>query len=514
MSDAPSPLFGKLRSFFWPVHRDELKVFTLMLVIFFLVCFNYTLLRTVKDALVITAKSSGADALPFIKTWAILPASLLMMLLFTRLSNRFNTEKVFYVMISIFISFFFLFSFIIYPYHESLHPHQLADQCEKLLPAGFHGLISIFRNWTFTAYYVMSELWSPTIVTVLFWGFVNEITPVEAAKRFYPTLIVVANISSIFSGNLATFIGNLGISLNAQQGTDAWANSLMITSFIIFVAGLATMAIFRWLTKSITDNPLAKSGSFKLSKKDPSMKMGLRKNFACLVKSPYLLYIAVLVLGFNIAMNLTEVIWKDQLHQLCHTPNEYLSYMGKVSTAIGIVATVAALICGKVIERFGWTGGALVTPVILLITGIGFFSFLFFDNVGMESLSIFFGASPLVIAVFFGAMQQSLSRASKYTFFDATKEIAFIPLDRETKLKGKAAIDGVGSRLGKSGSALFFQGLLITFGSLSQTLPYVAFFLLLVIIGWIIAVRRLGRAFQKTQAPEFQADTANAQQIL
>lgn len=514
MSDAPSPLFGKLRSFFWPVHRDELKVFTLMLVIFFLICLNYTLLRTVKDALVITAKSSGADALPFIKTYAILPMSLLMMLLFTRLSNRFNTEKVFYVMISIFISFFFLFSFVIYPFHESLHPHLFADQCEKLLPAGFHGLISIFRNWTFTAYYVMSELWSPAIVTVLFWGFVNEITSVEAAKRFYPILAVVANVSSIFSGNLATFIANLGISLNAAQGADAWAHSLKMMSLVIFIAGLATMAIFRWLNKSIHNNPLAKSGSFKLNEKDSSIKMGLRKNFSFLVKSPYLLYIAVIVLGFNIAMNLTEVIWKDRLHQLCHTPNEYLAYMGKVSIAIGVVATIAAILCGKVIDRFSWTTGALVTPVILLVTGIGFFSFLFFDNIGMESLSMFFGASPLAIAVFFGAMQHSLSRASKYTFFDATKEMAFIPLDRESKLKGKAAIDGVGSRLGKSGSALFFQGLLMTLGSLSQTLPYVAFFLLLVIIGWIIAVRRLGREFQKTQAPGFQADTANAQQIL
>ncbi len=514
MSDAPSPIFGKLRSFFWPVHRDELKVFIPILLIFFLIALNYSLLRTVKDALVVTAKSSGADALPFIKTYAILPMSLLMMFLFTRLSNRFNTEKVFYVMTSIFLLFFVLFSFVVYPYHESLHPHHFADQCEKLLPAGFHGLIASFRNWTFTAFYVMSELWSPAIMTVLFWGFVNEITSVDAAKRFYAILAVSANLASIFSGNVATFIANLGISLHLELGADAWGNSLMMMSLVIFIAGAMAMGIFRWLNKRVLNNPLAKSSSFKLKEKDPSIKMGLRKNFAYLIKTPYLLYIAVLVLAFNIAMNLTEVLWKDQLHQLCRTPNEYLSYMGKVSIGIGFIATIAALLCGKIIERFSWTAGALVTPVILLVTGIGFFSFLFFENFGLDSLSMFFGSTPLAIAVFFGAMQHTLCRASKYTFFDSTKELAFIPLNQESKLKGKAAIDGIGSRLGKSGSSLFYQGLLMTLGSLSQTLPYVAAFLLLVIVGWMIAVRRLGREFQKTQVPGFQENTTPAEQIV
>ena len=105
------------------------------------------------------------------------------------------------------------------------------------------------------------------------------------------------------------------------------------------------------------------------------------------------------------------------------------------------------------------------------------------------------GTTPLVIAVFFGASQVCISKACKYSVFDTTKEMTFIPLGHECKLKGKAAIDGVGSRLGKSGGSVVHHGLLMIFGSISVSAPYVAAILMLVIAGWILAVRSLGIRF-------------------
>src|SRR5262249_12963747 len=101
--------------------------------------------------------------------------------------------------------------------------------------------------------------------------------------------------------------------------------------------------------------------------------------------------------------------------------------------------------------------------------------------------------SPLAICIFFGATQNILSKASKYSVFDTTKEMAFIPLDHESKLKGKAAIDGVGSRLGKSGGSIIHQGLLLVFKSLNASAPYVAAILVGVIGVWFMATKSLGR---------------------
>ena len=113
------------------------------------------------------------------------------------------------------------------------------------------------------------------------------------------------------------------------------------------------------------------------------------------------------------------------------------------------------------------------------------------------------GTTPLALAVLLGSIQNCFTKAAKYSLFDTTKEMAFIPLTPELKLKGKAAIDGIGSRLGKSGGSLIHQGLLVLFGSLTLSTPYVAAILLGAIALWIVAVRNLGFQFaEKTEGLE------------
>ena len=43
---------------------------------FFCILFNYTILRDTKDVLVVTAEGSGAEIIPFLKTYVQLPASI------------------------------------------------------------------------------------------------------------------------------------------------------------------------------------------------------------------------------------------------------------------------------------------------------------------------------------------------------------------------------------------------------------------------------------------------------
>src|SRR3990167_9966763 len=136
--------FSRWRTFFWYIYRFELKKFFPMLGIFFLIAFNYNLLRTFKDSIVVTAPNSGAEAIPFIKVWAILPCAILLTCLFTRLANKYSREKVFYIMMTSFLAFFFIFTFVLYPLRDFLHPHAFADHLQELLPKGFKGLIAVF----------------------------------------------------------------------------------------------------------------------------------------------------------------------------------------------------------------------------------------------------------------------------------------------------------------------------------------------------------------------------------
>ncbi len=485
--------FKGWRSFFWPVHRFELKKFLPMFFMYFLIAFNYNALRVFKDSMVITAPNSGAEAIPFIKVWAILPSALLLTYLFTRLANRFSREKVFYIMMGIFLSFFFLFAFVLFPAREYLHPHQFADKIQALLPEGFKGFVALFRNWTFTLFYVMSELWSTAIMSVLFWGFANEVTKVGEARRFYGLWSIAANVSGILAGQASIFFGEGAVIRWIPYGQTAWEQSLLLLSCVIFLSGLLTIAIFRWLNHNV----IGPSEKVEVDGKAPEkMKMSMRKNFAYLAKSKYLLCIALIVLCYNLGLNLVEVVWKNQIKQLYPNPSDYTIYMGEVTTWMGVIATLISIfVTGSFVRRFSWTASALVTPVMTLVVGFGFFFFALFCDAGSSWIPLALGSSPLMLSVLLGSIHNCTTRACKYTLFDATKEISFIPLSSESKLKGKAAIDGVGSRLGKSGSSVIHQGLLILFSTVSASTPYVAGIFLMIVVVWILSVSSLGKQF-------------------
>ena len=224
--------------------------------------------------------------------------------------------------------------------------------------------------------------------------------------------------------------------------------------------------------------------------------MSLRETFSYLAKSRYLLNIALVVLSYNLVMNLVEVLWKGELKQLYPNPNDFNIHMSYVSSAMGIVGTFLSLfIVGRSITKFGWTFTTLITPISLLVASIGFFGFLYAKNFAYDFSYAVLGTSPLYFVCIFGSAHNAFCRGAKYSVFDTTKEIAFIPLDLESKIKGKAAIDGVVSRLGKSGGSIIHQGLLLVFANLATSSPYIGVIVLIAIFIWVLAVKALGKEF-------------------
>ena len=495
-SDLGKREFGRWRTYLWPVHHYELRKLIPLLLIFFLISFDYNILRTMKDTLVVTAKDSGAEAIPFIKVWAMFPMSILLTFIFTRLSNRFSRETVIYTMFSFFLLFFAVFTFAVYPYRDLIHPNASANYLQGILPLGAKGFIAMYRNWSFTAFYVMSELWGNIVLFVLFWGFANQITRLGEAKRFYGILGIGANLSGIFAGQISVSLYRDALDPTLPFGSSGWEQTMIMLISLILVAGAATLGLFYWMNSRILTNPLYYDPSEARKESKVKGRLSMRESFSYLVRSKYLMCLAVIVIAYNLVINLVEVVWKHEVHELYPNPSDYNLYMNHVTIVISIFATLTALfISGNSIRKFGWTFTAMLTPAILLITSIGFFGcFLAKEYMGTELLSVL-GATPLALAVFFGSAQNAISRAAKYSVFDATKEMAFVPLSPENKLRGKAAIDGVGARLGKSGGSVIHQSLLLSLSSFTASAPYVAGFLLAVIAVWMVAVRIMGRHF-------------------
>lgn len=146
MSKENKNAFGLLRSIFWPVHRSEVKKVLSMLLLLFLLCVSYGVLRNLKDTIILTAKNSGAEVIPFMKVWGMLPGVFLATWFYTRLRRYFNKETVFYIVISGFVGYFLLFAFYLYPNSEQLHLEKLGNWMSTVLPQGFQGFIALVRN--------------------------------------------------------------------------------------------------------------------------------------------------------------------------------------------------------------------------------------------------------------------------------------------------------------------------------------------------------------------------------
>lgn len=151
-------------------------------VMFFCILFNYTIVRNTKDVLVVTAKGSSAEIIPFLKTWVTLPTAIGFMLIYTKLSDILTKETLFYSMIFPFIVFFGAFAFVLYPLRDAIHPIGLADKLVAALGPSSVGPVAILRIWSFCLFYVMAELWGSVVLSLLFWGFANQVSSVFKLK--------------------------------------------------------------------------------------------------------------------------------------------------------------------------------------------------------------------------------------------------------------------------------------------------------------------------------------------
>lgn len=495
--------FSLFRSIFWPIHRSEVKKVLSMLLLLCVLCIIYGVLRNLKDALVLTAKHSGAEVIPFIKVWGMLPAVFLATWGYTRLRRYFSKQNVFYLVVSSFIAYFLLFAFYLYPHSKELHLDRFGDWMGSVLPSGFQGLIALVRNWTFTTFYVISELWAVVVLSVLYWGFANDFTRVDEAKRTYGILNIGSNLAPLLGGGLALLFTDIIALPFLSSVTDQWNHTICQLISLVSVLGLGAMGVYFWINKKIlSTEELATSKA--LYQKDGSKKgrLSLRESLRTIIRSPYLVPLAIIVLGYNISINFTDVLWKEQLKRYFVDPNAMLEHMNKITMGIGILATCGGLFFSFMITRLGWTFTAVITPLIMTVLAVGFFSFLFFGDALAGISWGLLGLSPFAMTVYCGSVQNCLSKASKYSVFDASKEMAFLPLDPEMKMKGKAAIDGLGSGVGKSGSSLSYQAFIIMLGSVAASTPFVACILFVVLVAWIFSVASLGKQFKKMTTPE------------
>ncbi|HSX26687.1 MAG TPA: Npt1/Npt2 family nucleotide transporter [Chlamydiales bacterium] len=480
----------------WPIHAYELKKILPLLFMKFFISFTYGVLTTMKDAFVVTAKGSGAEVIPVLKGWVVLPMALGATLLYSKLSNLFRRSILFYGTIIFFMAFVFLYGFVLYPNLDALSPHSSADWLLGIVGEHNSHWVAVYRNWIQSSFFVAAELWGSVVIFLLFWGFVNNICNFNEAKRCYNLFIAGGDLAQMFTGPLVCYF--TGKFIGAQFGL---ALQSLVCCVLFF--GLMIMALHFLLTRRVLKDERLYQPEHQDQPMEQKTKLSLLESLKFIVRSPYLRCIAVMVVAYGLTINLTEVTWKANLKLAYPETGAYQSFMATVSSSVGVCSFIITLFfSGMIIRFFGWRFCAQLPPIVIGATSLIFLT-LFLNPDWIAPLTGSFGTTPLMLIVLFGAFQNVSTKVMKYAFFDATKEMAYIPLDQESKVKGKAAIDVVGSRLGKSGAA-WIQIVLIQIAGTGSVLSITHFLLPLIgctVLFWILSVRSLNKQFVLRDQP-------------
>jgi len=494
----------KVLSFLWPIKKEELGKFIPLSLILFFTIFNYTTLKAMKDSLVVP--HIGAEAISFIKFYFVVPSAIFVVILYINLANRFRFNQIYYGMGIFYVMYFLVFAFILYPYRDLIHPDaatidvlitkEVSFASFTIKMIYFKWFFLLYGKWLYVVFYVLAELWSSTMTFLLFWQFSNRIIHTNQAKRFYPMINLLGSFGNFVSGTVIKYLTTLQSILSAEMKMLFTVQGLL--SCISFSA-IAVLIIFRYLNNKVIRDSMVAEKSYKKEATQLAKKTPFTESVKVIFSSKYLGYIVVLVLSYGIAINLLEGPWKAKIKELYPDMNSYLYFMGHINQWNGALAIVLSLIGASLMKRYSWFTAAIITPIIIFVTGIGFFSLVVFENAFHVLLSTFFIINPLFLAVMLGAMQNVLSKAAKYSLFDSTKEMTYIPIEEELRSKGKAAVDVVGARLAKSGGALIQSLLFMIFPAATYTsiAPLLMLVFAIVAIIWIMNVSVLNKAYLK-----------------
>ncbi|HJK86259.1 MAG TPA: Npt1/Npt2 family nucleotide transporter [Candidatus Megaira endosymbiont of Nemacystus decipiens] len=487
--------FGqKILDYVWPISISELPKFLLITLLMFCVLCIQNLIRATKDSVISTM--IGAETISFLKFWGVMPAAFIIMMLYVKIVNVMKGENIFYLVMTIFLSFFLIFAFYLFPNHEYLHlsPHK-AEILVKKMPK-LKWFILLLSKWSFSLFYIIAELWPNIVYSLLFWQFVNKITSIDESKRFYPLFSLLGQTGLYLSGTFLINLPSVNACVKNLLGLTCSTSVITVQSIIMVVTtlGLIGVCTFWIINNKILDIATAEKLQFKVKKN----KVSFNESIKMVASSRYIRLITILLFCYGIAINLVEGPWKSEAAKIYKTPTEFASFVGGYLSYTGILTILFVLMGSNIVRRIGWIFAAIITPLMVLLTGLGFFMVASFDKVATFMMLHFAFTDPVLLAIVLGSIQNVLSKSSKYTLFDSTKEMSYVPLSDELKTKGKAAADMIGTKLGKSTSAFIQSTIFIVFptATYSSISPYLMVIFLIICSIWIFSVLELNKEYK------------------
>lgn len=403
-----SVLQSIIRPIFGTFEPEEFKKFLRMGLIFAFIIGSYWTIRTLKNALFMTLV--GAGQLPYAKTLSLF-FLLPVIMMYTKLLDKYSREKIFYILSTGYAIFALLFG-ISFAYTQGINHANLSESLVILLTViGY-------------SFYLFVESYG-SLMPALFWAIASDITVPDSAKKGFSFIVAIAQFGGIFG----PFIIN---SLPRRLGFTTSALSLYICAGAICVS----MYLFRNFFKKTPKNLLVSyhGKNEQMEEKKQEEETGFFEGLRLLISHKYLLAIFAVIAFPEVIGTIFDIHFNSLASQ--HYSGVHLAeYLGMYGSAVNVTAFLFLILgIGNITRVLGIGVSLLLMPIIYGAAVFGFIS--------LNSLNFLF-------------ILMASSKAINYALNGPAIKQLYIPTTHNVRFKSQAWMETFGSRGAKEAGSIF-----------------------------------------------------------
>ena len=450
---ASNPITSFLKAWFGDFHKEELKKFLKLGVIFAFVIGVYWTLRPLKDSLF--GSIVGITNQPTAK-WVSLIILFPLVILYNKLIDKFSRERLFYVIGLTYIMGIIIFGFLFWNPTIGL-ANTVADS-------------SRYVGWL---WYVFVESYG-SIVVALFWAFAASLVSPNSAKKGFPLVVMIGQLGAIFGPKFLTPLGH------KYFGTDV--PTVFICGALI---GLMMLSVYLFMRTT------PKSELAGYHTKDPGaakdVEPGFMEGLVLLMKQPYLLGIFAVIGIYEIIVTIIDYNFKF-LVMSQYSGTAATQYLGDYAVMVNVVSFLCLLFgISNIQRRLGIKVSLVMMPFIVL------------------AMVFSFKAYPVVHVLFWIMVS---AKAINYALNSPALKTLYVPTSHDVKYKSQAWIETFGSRGSKaagSGINMMQKTFVKKMGAEAGLTTFIAFSSYLsfgLIAAWVLVALYLGKTYEKAVAKD------------
>ncbi len=421
-----------------------------------LLCQN--LLHSIKDALPMTL-GNGYYAMPLLRTVSMIMTTILLPICYFLL-NRFSFYTLFINFFLFSSLFLIVMNFYVFPYKLNTEPIKIENEFWALL-----------HYWDISAFFLFADIWPFLAYGLLFWNMLNTSFNNKQAKEYYNFFLSWGNAGMILAGIL-----NIVYIHNHHSSTIFYLQTLSI--FLIFIFLISSLIVFniKDMLRNMTRD--------HMKKKEPKHNLGVIESIKFIFSNSYIMLMFFISMSYSMIQVLAEPNWQFEKDQYSHSMFQDFVYLNSIITVImGFCAVTLNKFGKKIFTKLQWLGTSLLAPILICISVSLFLIFKYIRDTFYLTDIYYFNLFVLLL----GILQFLIIKSIRFSIWDFSFEMLYIPLNSEKQSKGKAAISLISAKYGKVFSSL----IIYNFTSIFTLLPII----LILTSLWILSIIKISKMY-------------------